>query len=234
LTEESPESNGVANPRMPFAVSGEGAAAFAYDDGFGMYVWVCNSRCAARNSWARVTLADVYSYAEAVAFGSGQSLQVIGRQAVRNSTNETMVWFDCPGHCTAGSRWVDHPQQCLAALREPERLLASILDLRAALDEASPNEPVDEARRGRRRAAERVGEVRHGRYAAVGEDVERGELREAEPEAAELRREPDDELPPQRTAHRDAFRELAGIRGPEARVDHGSREVGLEHARDRP
>ena len=47
LTEESPESNGVANPRMPFAVSGEGAAAFAYDDGFGMYVWVCNSRCAA-------------------------------------------------------------------------------------------------------------------------------------------------------------------------------------------
>ena len=105
LTEESPESNGVANPRMPFAVSGEGAAAFAYDDGFGMYVWVCNSRCAAGNSWARVTLADVYSYAEAVAFGSGQSLQVIGRQAVRNSTNETMVWFDCPGHCTAGSSW---------------------------------------------------------------------------------------------------------------------------------
>ena len=52
-----------------------------------------------------MTLADVYSYAEAVAFGSGQSLQVIGRQAVRNSTNETMVWFDCPGHCTAGSSW---------------------------------------------------------------------------------------------------------------------------------
>jgi hypothetical protein len=103
LTKETPEANGVTNPRMPFAVSGEGAAAFAYDDGFGMYVWVCNSRCTAGNSWTLMKLADIYFYAEAVAFGSGQSLQVIGRHAVRDS--ETMVLFDCPGRCTSGSSW---------------------------------------------------------------------------------------------------------------------------------
>jgi hypothetical protein len=105
LTTQTPEAHGVTNPRMPFAVSSEGATAFAYDDGFGMYVWVCNSRCAAGNSWTLITLADVYFYAEAVAFGSGQSLQVIGRHAVGDSTNETMVLFDCPGHCTSRSSW---------------------------------------------------------------------------------------------------------------------------------
>src|SRR5438093_1427161 len=95
------------------------------------------------------------------------------------------------------------------------RAWPSILALRAAVDEGSPDGPVGEARRGRRRAAERIGKVRHGRHAPIGEDIERRELREPEPEAAELRREPDDELAPQSTTHRDAFRELPGIRGPQ-------------------
>ena len=42
-----------------------------------MYVWLCSSRCAAGDSWKLLKLADVYSYAEAVAFGPGGSLQVI-------------------------------------------------------------------------------------------------------------------------------------------------------------
>jgi len=107
LTTETPLSNGVTNPRMPFAVSGEGAVAFAYDDGFGMYAWVCISRCAGGTSWTLIKLADfkpdVRFYPEAVAFGSGQSLQVIVRRTVGD--NEALALFDCPGHCTSGSNW---------------------------------------------------------------------------------------------------------------------------------
>jgi hypothetical protein len=113
LTTETPSSNGVLNPRIPFSVSGDGGAAFAYDDGFGMYVWVCPSRCAAGTAWTRVTIADfkpdVRFYPEAVAFGSGQSLQVIARRTVGD--NEALAVFDCPGHCTSGSNWapLDQP-----------------------------------------------------------------------------------------------------------------------------
>jgi hypothetical protein len=107
LTKEPPSSNGVLNPRIPFSVSGDGGAAIAYDDGVGLYVWVCTSRCAAGTSWTRVTIADfradVRFYPEAVAFASGQSLQVIGRRTVGD--NETLAWFDCPGHCTSRSNW---------------------------------------------------------------------------------------------------------------------------------
>jgi hypothetical protein len=105
LTKDTPEANGITNPRMPFAVSGDGAAAFAYDDGFGMYVWICSSRCAAGNSWKWLKLAGVYNYAEAVAFGSGGSLQIAGRQPVPDSTLETLSLFDCPGRCGSGSSW---------------------------------------------------------------------------------------------------------------------------------
>ena len=107
LTTQTPDANGVTNPRMPFAASGEGAAAFAYDDGFGMYVWVCISRCAGGTSWTLMKLADfkadIRFYPEAVAFGSGQSPQVIGRRTVGD--NENLALFDCPGHCTSGSSW---------------------------------------------------------------------------------------------------------------------------------
>jgi hypothetical protein len=103
LTDDDPAPNAVWSSRMPFAVSEDGAAAFAYHDGFNMYLWVCSSRCAAGTSWTRVTIADAYVYAEAVAFASAQSLVVIGRHAVRD--NETMVWFDCPSKCTSRENW---------------------------------------------------------------------------------------------------------------------------------
>jgi hypothetical protein len=103
LTNDDPAPNAVWSSRMPFAVSEDGAAAFAYHDGFNMYLWVCTSRCGAGTSWTRVTIADAYVYAEAVAFAPGQSLVVIGRHAVRD--NETMVWFDCPSKCTSRENW---------------------------------------------------------------------------------------------------------------------------------
>ena len=103
LTTEHPTPKPAPRPRMPFAIAADGAAAFAYDDGFGMYVWICESRCAAGTSWKRVTVADVYVYPEAVAFGSRLSLQVIARHAVQDT--ETLAWFDCPSDCTSGENW---------------------------------------------------------------------------------------------------------------------------------
>jgi hypothetical protein len=103
LTTEAPTANAVPSPRSPFAVAADGAAAFAYEDGFGMYVWLCESSCAAGTSWKKVTLGDGYLSAGAVAFASGQSLQVVGRHAVQD--NETLAWFDCARDCTSTGNW---------------------------------------------------------------------------------------------------------------------------------
>ncbi|HXU01417.1 MAG TPA: hypothetical protein VN903_10510, partial [Polyangia bacterium] len=81
LTMGDPGSSPLPRPSVPFAVSPEGAAAFAYDDGFGMYAQYCRSNCALGTSWTRVTLADVFIYAESIAFGGDTSLQVVARHA---------------------------------------------------------------------------------------------------------------------------------------------------------
>jgi hypothetical protein len=91
-------------PSIPFAVSPGGAAAFAYDDGSGMYAWVCAASCAAGTSWTRVTLAGYYVYAAAVAFASDQSLQVLARHATAN--DQSLAFFDCnSADCSSNASW---------------------------------------------------------------------------------------------------------------------------------
>ena len=129
---------------------------------------------------------------------------------------------------------VDHPQHGLAALREPDRPQPPVVVLAPPLDEAPLDEPVDQPRRRRRRAADGVREVGDRGRRPLREDVQRGQLREPEVELAQLRREPDDQLPPQRAAHRDALRDLADVLDPRPGRDDGRRQVRLEHPRDDP
>jgi hypothetical protein len=105
LTTGAPTPDPAPRPHLPFAVSQDGAAAFAYDDGSAMYAWVCHSGCAAGPSWARATLAGVYVYAEAIAFSSDDSLQVVARHAVQN--NESLLWLACSStsDCSADASW---------------------------------------------------------------------------------------------------------------------------------
>ena len=127
-----------------------------------------------------------------------------------------------------GPAAVDDPQDRVPTRREAQDLLAPVLLLGATLDEAPLDEPVDEAARRRRRAVDRFGELADGQRAAVGEHVQRRELGEPEPQLAELAGEADDELPPQRAAHRHALADLADVRQSRARGQDGRREVGLE------
>jgi hypothetical protein len=103
LTTAALTPNPAPRPHLPFAVSPGGVAALAYDDGSGMYAWVCSASCAAGTSWARATLAGYYVYAEAVAFSGDASIQVVARHAVQN--NESLLWLDCPSNCSADASW---------------------------------------------------------------------------------------------------------------------------------
>ena len=118
LTMGDPGANPVPRPSMPFAVSPGGAAAFVYEDGFGMYAWFCPASCAQGASWTRVTLADVYVYPEAAAFASDQSLQIVARHGIQN--DESLLWLDCSGDCSAIASWaqVDGLWQVHGQLRE--------------------------------------------------------------------------------------------------------------------
>src|SRR5260221_1609854 len=133
----------------------------------------------------------------------------------------------CPGS-------IDGSEQGLAALGEGDGPLTPILLLLVPLDEATANQPVDEAAGRRRRSAEALRQLTDGRRAAVREDVERRELGEPQPELAELGGEPDDELAPERPAHRDALRDLADVRHASAGGENRRSQVGLEPAGDRP
>lgn len=103
LTQFAPGPNLAPKPRVPFAVSGDGSATFAYDDGSAMYLWLCDRTCGARGSWTQVMLAEEYFYAEAVAFASGQDIQVIARHAVEDE--EGLALFDCTRDCGSRASW---------------------------------------------------------------------------------------------------------------------------------
>jgi hypothetical protein len=133
-----------------------------------------------------------------------------------------------------GPRPVDDAQQCLASLGQLEGSLAPVLRLRPSLDEAPANEPVDEPARRGRRAVDDLGEIPDRHRPRIGEDIERRELREPEPHLAELRREPDDELAPEGSAHRYPLGDLADVLDATARGEDGRRQVGFESAGDRP
>ena len=78
-----------------------------------------------------------------------------------------------------------------------------------------------------------LGQLADRHRAAVGEHVERGELGEAEPQLPELAGEADDQLAPERTAHRHALADLADVREPVAGGEDRRGQVGLEAAGDR-
>ena len=131
-----------------------------------------------------------------------------------------------------GPRPVDHAENRVSALRQAEGPLPAILGLLVALDESATDESVDEPARGRRGPADLLGQLADGHRAAIGQDVQRRELREPEPQLTELAGEPDDQLPPQGTAHGHALADLADVRQAIARGQDGRGEVRLELAGD--
>ena len=102
------------------------------------------------------------------------------------------------------------------------------------LDEPPPDEAVDQPARRRRRAADRLGQLADRQRAAVGQDVQRRELGEPEAQLPELAGKADDQLAPQRPAHRHALADLADVREPVAGRQDGRRQVRLEPPGDRP
>jgi hypothetical protein len=90
-------------PGLPFAVSPGGAAAFAYDDGTGLQLFLCKSACGSGASWAQGTIAGVFIVPESLAFGSDQNLQIVARQRVQEV--ETLVFLDCSADCTMAASW---------------------------------------------------------------------------------------------------------------------------------
>src|SRR5262249_14854548 len=103
LTNDDPTASPVPGPRVPFAVSPGGGAAFVHGDGNAMAALVCKSSCSLASSWKPVALAGVYVYPESVAFASDQSLQVVARHGIRD--DEDLLWFDCSGDCSLPANW---------------------------------------------------------------------------------------------------------------------------------
>ena len=137
------------------------------------------------------------------------------------------------GQELVGTAAIHDPQHGVAALGQPQRPLAPVLGLLVALDEPPPDEPVDQPARRRRRAADRLGQLADRERAAVGEDVQRRELGEPEPQLPELAGEADDQLAPERPAHRHALADLADVRQPVAGREDRRGQVRLEAAGDR-
>ena len=77
-----------------------------------------------------------------------------------------------------------------------------------------------------------LGQLADRHRAAVGEDVQRRELGEPEPQLPELAGEADDQLAPQGAAHGDALADLADVREPVAGGQDRRGQVGLEPAGD--
>ena len=123
---------------------------------------------------------------------------------------------------------VHDAQDGVSALGQAQRTLPAVLGFLVALDQTAPDQAVDQPARGRRRATDRLGQLPDRQRAAVGQDVQRRELGEPEAQLPELAGKTDDQLAPERTAHRHALADLADVREPVAGGEHGRREVGLE------
>lgn len=107
LTNEEPPVSIVHRPRIPFAVSPGGRAAFIEGNNFNMFARICGANCGSPGSWSVVTLAGTYVYPESVAFGGDQSLQLVARRGVMDDS--ILLWFDCSGTCTSTADWVQLP-----------------------------------------------------------------------------------------------------------------------------
>ena len=80
-----------------------------------------------------------------------------------------------------GAATVHDPEDGVAPLGEAQCLLAAVLGLLVALDQAATDQPVNKAARGRWRPSDRFGKLADRERAAVREDVQGRELGEAEP-----------------------------------------------------
>ncbi len=91
---------------------------------------------------------------------------------------------------------VHDTQDGLAALGQTQRPLPPVLGFLVALDQPATDEAVDQPTRGRRRAADRFGQLTDRQRAPVGQDIERGELGEPQAQLPELAGKADDQLAP--------------------------------------
>ena len=117
---------------------------------------------------------------------------------------------------------IDDTQDGTPALGQAERPLTPIVRFLVTLDEPPPGKSVHKTARGRRGSADRFGQLAHGQGAAIGQDVESGQLGEAQTQFPELASEADDQFSPEGPTHRDTLADLADVRQPIAsRQDRG-------------
>lgn len=93
-------------PRLPFAVSPGGAAAFAYDDGAGLQLLHCPSDCGQLASWSQGKIAGsagIFYVPESLLFTSEQGLQLVAR--LRMQDRESLLFYDCAAGCGAAANW---------------------------------------------------------------------------------------------------------------------------------
>jgi hypothetical protein len=96
----------LAPPRLPFAVSPDGSAAFQYNDSNADQVIYCKASCSDGMSWSMVPLpGDAYTQPVTLAFAGNDSLQVLQRH--RNKHNELLTWSQCSGDCTSPQSWTE-------------------------------------------------------------------------------------------------------------------------------
>jgi hypothetical protein len=123
---------------------------------------------------------------------------------------------------------IDDAQHGVPPLGQAQRTLPPILRFLVALDQAAAHQAIDEPAGRRWRPPDGFRQLADGQGAAVGEDVQRRELGEPQPELAELASEPDDELAPQCPAHGDALADLADIRKAIAGRQDRRRQIRFE------
>jgi hypothetical protein len=104
---EGLSTNPVPRPRLPFAISPAGAAAYAYDDATGLQLLWCSSSCAAGAAWTRTQIGVPFIVPESLAFGPDESLQIVARQ--RQQDTETLFFLECLANCSSGASWSGSP-----------------------------------------------------------------------------------------------------------------------------
>lgn len=117
---------------------------------------------------------------------------------------------------------IHQSQQRLPSPREGQGPLSPILRVLAAFDQLPLHQAVGQPAPGRWRAAQGIGQIRHRHRAAVRQGVQRCQLGEAQVQLAQLGREADDQIPPDRPPHRDPIRQLARVLETEAGRFDGS------------
>lgn len=129
-------------------------------------------------------------------------------------------------------RPIDDTQNGLAARGQSQGPLPLVLRLLVALHQPAAHQAVDQPARRRWRASDRLGQLPNGQGAAIGQDIEAGELGEAETQPPELTGKTDDQLAPECTTHRHALADLADVGETVAGRQDRCRQVRLEASGD--